>query len=414
MCEPAASADPLDDLLAAIARYHARPRDVHRVQAQLAEDLIRFRSGCDILDLDFAEQAAEFAATDEFDRQGAITPIAWLRHECHMTGTAAGDAVCVGEQAKTLERSISSMTDGRIGFSHLALLARTAEEIQMSGATFDEERLLHQAERHVLNRFRRDCAHARHAADAATFLAGQRDAFEARSLELSQGGENGCVWIKGFLDPVNGATLLAALEPLARPSGADDFRTRRQRYADALGDIAGHTLGTGGTSSDRRHVPHLQVTTTLETLLGLPGAPAGELEGTAPIAAATVQRFACSANVLRVLLGPDSAVIDVGRARRLPSPATRRAVTHRDGGCVWPGCDRPAKWTEPHHVLHWTRDQGSTEMDNLVSLCRRHHWKVHEGGWQVVRVAGNREVLAIPPTPLESPFIRGPSAEVAA
>jgi len=33
---------------------------------------------------------------------------------------------------------------------------------------------------------------------------------------------------------------------------------------------------------------------------------------------------------------------------------------------------------------------------NLVLICHRHHWLVHEGGWQVVRTDW-REVLAIRP-----------------
>ncbi|HET8894640.1 MAG TPA: DUF222 domain-containing protein, partial [Gaiellaceae bacterium] len=133
------------------------------------------------------------------------------------------------------------------------------------------------------------------------------------------------------------------------------------------------TLNTGGEDaqgnvSTHSRVSHLMVTTTLETLTGQPGAPAGEIDGRIPISTATVQRFACSANVSRVLLGPDSAVVDVGRERRLPSPPQRRALAVRDGGCVWPRCTSRPRFTEPHHVLHWTADGGSTDLANLVTF----------------------------------------------
>ena len=72
------------------------------------------------------------------------------------------------------------------------------------------------------------------------------------------------------------------------------------------------------------------------------------------VPAATVQRLACDASVRRVLLGPDSAVIDVGRALRVPSGAARAALRVRDGGCVWPGCDRPSSWTNAHDIIHWS------------------------------------------------------------
>jgi hypothetical protein len=68
----------------------------------------------------------------------------------------------------------------------------------------------------------------------------------------------------------------------------------------------------------------------------------------------------------------------------------------RDQGCLWPGCDRPPSWTNPHHVLFWGHG-GNSNVPNLVLLCHRHHWNVHEGGWQVVKSEGGR-VLAIPPS----------------
>jgi hypothetical protein len=114
-----------------------------------------------------------------------------------------------------------------------------------------------------------------------------------------------------------------------------------------------------------------------------------------PIPAATVQRLACDSSIVRVLLGPDSAVIDVGRSLRLPGPATRRALDVRDRGCTWPGCDRRATWTVAHHLRHWAHD-GVTDLANLALLCYRHHWLVHEGGWQLIRTDGG-QLLTVPP-----------------
>ncbi|TME55955.1 MAG: DUF222 domain-containing protein, partial [Chloroflexi bacterium] len=100
--------------------------------------------------------------------------------------------------------------------------------------------------------------------------------------------------------------------------------------------------------------------------------------------AKAVERLACDCSVTRILLGSDSTVIDVGRSKRTVSGPTRRALNARDGHCRWPGCDRPATWSAAHHVVHWIHD-GSTNLDNLILLCHRHHWLVHEGGWQLVR-----------------------------
>ena len=57
----------------------------------------------------------------------------------------------------------------------------------------------------------------------------------------------------------------------------------------------------------------------------------------------------------------------------------RKALIIRDRPCRYRGCERPHRWCDAHHVEHWV-DGGSTSLDNLVLLCRRHHRAVHEGG----------------------------------
>ena len=392
-----AGRDDLDLLLAAAERLRNRPPS-DRTPEEIRKQLIQLRHICDLLELEFSLDAARFADTDECEHEGSLSPADWIRHNCRMSGHAAASAVCVGEQAVSLPRSVDAMSRGRIGFGHLALLASTARAVTASSTArgFDEEPLLSKAVEHSVSRFRHDCAHARHAADAEGYLAEHVDSVKARSLKLVPLEGEGLI-IRGFLDDVGGATLRTALEPLARKSGADDFRDRERRLADALIELAGHCLDHGLVSEGRSCRPHLQVTTTLETLMGLAGAPAGELEFSAPIPTAAVQRLACDAGITRVLLGPGSKVIDVGRTRRVPAGSTLQALKLRDKGCVWPGgCSRPAAWTQAHHLRHWAH-HGKTELPNLVLLCGRHHWKVHEGGWQLVRGESDQRLLAMPP-----------------
>jgi hypothetical protein len=404
---------PIASLLRAVEQLRARDRG-GRLPSQVAQELIDLRHASDLLELEFAAVAAEFAATDEYERRGSATPLHWIRHSCNMTGHAAAGAVCVGEQMDHLPRSVAALDAGNIGFSHVALLAGTARAAAESpnAVPFDEEPLLGKALVHTVSRFRHDCAHARHKLDAEAFLAEQVETAGWRRLELLP-CEDGALVVRGFLDSVGGATLLHALEPLARRSGAGDDRTRDKRLADALVELANHSLDAGLVPQQNGVRTHLQVTATVETLLGLKGAPAGELTFSPPIAAATVQRLACDAGITRVLLDPASAIVDVGRVKRLPSGATRRALNARDGGCVWPGCDRPATWTNAHHVMHWAHG-GQTDLGNLVLLCYRHHWMVHEGGWQLART-DDRDVVAVPPSPehMPEPRARGPDAAAA-
>jgi hypothetical protein len=220
------------------------------------------------------------------------------------------------------------------------------------------------------------------------------------------------VWVSGVLDSEGGAVLRTALEPLARRTGKGDDRKRDRRMADALVELAHHSLDNGLVPQRAGQRAHLQVTTTLDTLLQRAGAPAADLEFSLPISAAGIQRLACDCNITRILLGQDSAVIDVGHSTRRVKAATRRALNVRDRGCRWPGCDRPASSSAAHHVVHWTRG-GPTDLPNLVLLCHRHHWMVHEGKWQVVKT-DEGQVLAIPPQmDLYEHRARGPGVNAA-
>ncbi len=360
----------------------ASPTVEARSGARIALEMIGVQQQIDRLQLHFSRLAAEFAATEYWDDEGSVSAIDWIRFNCHMTSNAAADRVAVGKRVDDLSRSIRAVYDGEIGFAHLAVMARTANAV---GARFDESHLVEIARAQSPGKFHFTCLHYRHAADPQGYAQEQAQQVENRRLSLST-WEDGSVLVNGVLDPVGGATVRTALEPLARRCGEHDHREREQRLADALVELAG-----GGEQP-----AHLQVTSSVETLLGLAGAPAAEVEFSLPVSSRTVERLACDSAITRVLLDQDSVVIDVGRAKRVVSGPARRALHARDRHCTWPGCDRPASWSAAHHVVHWTHG-GTTDLDNLVLLCHRHHWMVHEGGWQLVR-ADDDSILTIPPT----------------
>lgn len=400
-------------LAAAIDRFCERRTDGRSATA-LAGELTHLRLQCDRLDLEFSQAAAAFAATDEYDRQGLLSPIHWIRLNCHMGSAAAADRIAVGEQLDGLFDSVEAMAGGEIGFTHLALIARTAAAVAESepGKPFDERPLLQKAREFSVGRFRNFCHHMRHAADPEAYAADQAEAVEARSLTLSPGA-GGMLWLRGVLDPEGGAVLRTALEPLARRKGKGDDRRRDRRLADALVELGNHSLDSGQVPQGASRRTHLQVTTTLETLLQRTGCPAADLEFSLPISAKAVERLACDCNVTRILLGSDSVVIDVGRSKRVVSPSQRRALNVRDKGCRFPGCDRPATWTSGHHLVHWIKG-GGTDLPNLVLLCYRHHWMVHEGGWQLVKTE-DLQMLAIPPQlDVYQQLARGPGLKAAA
>jgi Domain of unknown function (DUF222) len=356
----------LVELSGVVADYCERPA-ASNTEGELTAVLCLKRALINRLELDFARDAARFAATYDEDVEVNPSPVSWIKEHCRMTSTAAAGAIHVGEQAARLEQSTAALAEGRLGFAHLTLMAGTADALEHSAsatARFDESRLLAQAETLTVVRFRTVCAHLRHEADRDAFLAAQLEQRDWRSLELKPCGDGG-VALSGFLDPEGGALLRTALEPLAGRSGSEDDRPRGQRCADALIELCARSLDQGVIRHRGSQRSHVQVTTTLETLLDHVGSPAGEMEFAGVIAGATVHRLACDATITRVLLDSRSAVVDVGRSERVVPAATRRALNIRDGGCRWPGCDRTASWTAAHHVVHWAQG-GRTDLDNVV------------------------------------------------
>jgi hypothetical protein len=360
------------------------------------ERLQRFREKAHIIDiqvLSLARDAAEIAASDAWEEDGSATAVDCIRFNGNMTSNAAADLIAVGKNLQRMPESRQAVYQGAIGYTHMKAMARTANAV---GAKFEEAALLEKARENSPGKFYYICKHYRHAADREGYEAEQAESVENRRLWISK-CEDGTVLLSGNFDPEGGAAILNKLEPRARKSGAHDDRSREKRNADALVELA-----SGGGSQAQ-----IQVTSSVETLLGLSGAPAADMEhSSVPISSKTIERLACDSSIARILLDSESTVIDVGRSKRVVSEPARRALTARDGHCRWPGCERPASWSAAHHVVHWIHG-GTTDLDNLILLCHRHHWMVHEGNWQIVRGDDGR-MLAIPPTVTFGPPARGP------
>ena len=104
--------------------------------------------------------------------------------------------------------------------------------------------------------------------------------------------------------------------------------------------------------------------------------------------------------------------LHLGRKTRRIRGRLARAVHARDGGtCRAPGCNNRTR--QIHHIKHWSHG-GLTCIENLISLCDRHHWLVHEGGWSITGPQGNwlfssptGKVLGTTP-PLTEPVTRLP------
>ena len=110
------------------------------------------------------------------------------------------------------------------------------------------------------------------------------------------------------------------------------------------------------------------------------------LVGDSPITAGQARRLACTAKVLPAVLDGDSEIRDLGRSRRLFSPAQRKAMAIRDVSCRAEGCDIPAAWCEAHHAARpWTTG-GRTNLADGALLCSWHHHRAHDHHYDTRRL----------------------------
>jgi hypothetical protein len=205
-----------------------------------------------------------------------------------------------------------------------------------------------------------------------------RRRFARRGLHVSP-TLDGMVRLDGNLDPETGQSVMTALRALQDSwsrSGRGDRRTPAQRRADALGEICRRYLDSPDRPVVAGERPHLTLTVDLAALERRTGRRC-ELDDAGGIGPEAARRFACDAAVSRVITRGGSEPLEIGRKTPVVPHAIRRALVVRDGGCRFPGCNRPHTWCDAHHVVHWA-DGGETSLANLVLLCRRHHRAVHE------------------------------------
>jgi hypothetical protein len=191
-----------------------------------------------------------------------------------------------------------------------------------------------------------------------------------------------------------------------------DRRTRAQKQLDGLVGAAKTALATNTLPTTGGNRPQIIATINHQDLLPHPtststkrGTGAGTTTGTTtktgtmtgtgpgtgnfvftgPVAATTLRKIACDADIIPALLGTHGEILDLGRKTRLFTPAQRLALTARDQGCTFPNCTIPAPWCEAHHITYWSHG-GPTNLNNGALLCSHHHHLIHKEQWTITTI----------------------------
>ena len=376
------SKTPLEAVVAQLGDgVHAMSDWIRQADGQdLGEGLIQIReAGIDSLEAVFADGLRRFDESGEYAADGALSVIAWLKGRCKLSGGAAAERVGIARQIEQLPMTGEAFARGDLGYQHVAMIARTAEHVGAGAVRKVESTLLQAAKTHDPGQFAGITKDLEHRIDAEGALAEANRAYERRYLHVGE-PQDGLIRLDGLLDAEGGATLRTALNAHMLP-GKDDDRTPGQRRADALVEICRRPAKLSSDGAGPR--PQLIITASVDTLAGIPGAPAARLDSGAMIPSATVQRLACDAAITRIT-GLGEFDQEVTHASRSIPAATRRALAARDQHCVFASCDRLPVWCDGHHLVFWTRG-GPTALPNLALICRPHHRKVHEEGWTLER-----------------------------
>ncbi|MEH3032811.1 MAG: DUF222 domain-containing protein [Aeromicrobium erythreum] len=183
---------------------------------------------------------------------------------------------------------------------------------------------------------------------------------------------------KAWYDAVTAPAKTPKAPVPGEPTFEDPYEARAYRAGLAFADLWTH-LPTDRLPNDGGVSAVVTVTMELETLQD--GIAAATLSDGTRLSASQARKVACGAGIIPTVLDGRSNVLDHGLKKSLFTPAQRRALAATQGGCNFPGCDRPPAWCEAHHLKPYD-DDGPTDLDNGALLCCRHHHHVHDDEWE--------------------------------
>jgi hypothetical protein len=315
----------------------------------------------------FAEALADFERAEGHIKDGHHSVGQWLSFFCGMSPRMAGDLSRTAARLSALPTTGAALCAGEVSWSKARSIARVA-----TPAT--EASLLYVAEQATGSQFERITA-ALSTADEAEARVDAQAAHAARAVRWYH--DRNAMRFTAVLPVEDGEAVARAIDQ-AMAAVAERTDPLAARRADGLTALALDHLG--GKRPGGRAVPEVVVTVDVNTLVDETPGPCALEDGPA-LAVATARRLACDARLVTALLDEDGDPLNVGRATRTIPPHIKRALLLRDGGCVFPGCGRThASWLHGHHICHWCRG-GETSLENLITLCRRHHRLLHEDDW---------------------------------
>jgi hypothetical protein len=347
------------------------------------------------------EQLSDIAAfdrTESWRGDGAISMIAWVTAQCGVSTSTARQWVRSAINLESLPCLAEGLASGELSLDLVEPLAEVASPssdaaLREASTTWSVRQARELAAWH---RAREEAAAEANAAARA----GPAREFERRTLRFNDTRRS--IWVAFTRDDyaVAKSVLVGRVAaeqrnreedggaaPASDPVGYVPYDQRLYDELMGLFQMGSGSASGSASGSERARAtgaavrPRVVVHAPLELLVGCANDAVAEIAGVGPVPAEVVRRLACDANVELAVEDREGTILNQGRARRDPTPVQRVEIDRRDKGCRFSGCSY-TEFTNVHHVVHWV-DGGLTNLDNLVTLCGRHHRAVHELGWTV-------------------------------
>ena len=345
------------------------------------------------------------AAGDIAEETGAKDVSGWMRAELLVDKAVGRAQVKLAAGVAKYGHVAASLADGVVSQDKARVITQVLDAIETDPAASGEDLVL--AEKLLVDYATRLTANElkivgkrilaeidpeRFEAAEAQALHREEERAARRTFFASRDNGDGTVDIQARVSRAVGVRLRTILDSLAQPRklSAED-KGIKAPYDRLLGQAFAWVIETYDVDQLPRHGGHATtvfITMSVEDLRKELGTAALGFDGE-QITAAEARRMACNADLVPVVLGTDSEILDLGRTARLAHPIQHRALRLRDQGCQAEDCDAPAAWTEAHHLKPWSQG-GRTDLANMVLLCAGDHRRIHDPAYGYERLRDGR------------------------
>jgi Domain of unknown function (DUF222) len=361
-------------------------------------DVVASRSLVDKTELLCTHIVARYNADGTFASSGMRDTSAFMAYKSRVLKSEGNSRVKRATLLNDLVLFGKAAVKGEITSAHIMLLANVVTAQRLPYALRDETVLLEQAKKFDATSFKTVLQHWAALCDDVTDNPCTDDEQQARRVLQLRQLLNGMWALNGTLDPETGAALEAALANAQATPTAEDNRTIGQLRHDALGDITRESLNNTDSSAVGTGSP-AQVSLIINETDGTAHTPNSYY-----VTSIHRDLILCDC-VTTAIKTCEGVVFDVGTPETAIPTRNRKAIIARDRCCRWPGCDRPARWSEIHHILERTNG-GCHQLNNLVLMCRFHHRYVHR---QHVKLTWDTDNITLIATLQNGQMLHAPS-----